>query len=490
MSLYAKLALSLVALLTLVGVVYALLSVSATRHYVAEVNQTLNRDLARNLVSERNLVEEGRLNEAAVKKTFEDYMTINPSIEIYLLDLGGNILSFSADPAKVVRDRVALEPIETFLADDDGYVLGDDPRSLDRRKAFSVTPVPSVESPEGYLYVVLRGERYDLADQMAAGRYFLTLSGWAVAGSLVFAMVVGLAVFHLLTRRLHRLTDVMNRFRQTDFAHHESYRSGNGSGGDEIEVLGATFDDMAQRITAQIAAIEDQDAIRRELVAQVSHDLRTPLAALHGYLESLKLKSVELGPAGRAEHIDIALRHSERLRVLVADLFELATLDAKETRPENEPLALPDLVQDVALKFGLRAEEAGTSLRAEVDPGIPLVRGDIALLERVLENLIDNALNHTSPGGDVTIPVQRRGSSVRIAVSDTGRGIAPDDVGRIFDRFYRAGDDHRGGGHAGLGLAIAKRIVNLHGAKLEVESELGRGTTFAFELPVDAPAMM
>ena len=485
MSLYTKLALSLVALLALVGVVYTLLSASATRNYIEEVNQTLNRDLARNLVSDRNLVEEGRLNEAAVKKTFQDYMTINPSIEIYLLDLDGKILSFSAEPDKVVRQGVALEPIEAFLADDAGYVLGDDPRSHDRRKAFSVTPVPSPQAPEGYLYVVLRGERYDRADQMAEGSYLLTLSGWAVAGSLVFGMVVGLVVFHLLTRRLHRLTGLMDRFRQTDFAHLESYAGRNRSSRDEIDVLGVTFDEMADRITAQIAALGDKDAMRRELVAQVSHDLRTPLAALHGYLESLKLKSGELDPARRAEHIDIALRHSERLRRLVADLFELATLDAKEVRPASEPFALPDLVQDVALKFRLRAEEAGTSLDADVEADVPLVTGDIALLERVLENLIDNAINHTPPGGRVTIPVRCRDSSVWIAVSDTGQGIAPDEVGRIFDRFYRAGDEHRGGGHAGLGLAIAKRIVDLHGATLEVQSEVGRGTTFSFALPLE-----
>ena len=483
MSLYAKLALALLALLASVGLVYALLSFSATRHYLAEVNQALNRDLARNLVRDRNLVAEGRINEPALKKTFRDYMTINPSIEIYLLDLDGRLLSYSADPAKVKRNRVSLEPIRAFLEGDEAYVLGDDPRSHDRRKAFSVTPVPSSDSPEGFLYVVLRGERYDAVDQMIEDSYFLRLSGWAVAGSLVFGLLVGLVVFHLLTRRLHRLTAIMDRFRSSDFSHHEYYAGGVGRG-DEVDALGATFDEMADRIIAQLVELKEKDALRRELVAHVSHDLRTPLATLHGYLETLQLKDGELGRQTRAEYLEIALQHSERLRRLVADLFELATLDARQEQPELEPFALSELVQDVTQKFKLRAQNDGTELTVRADGALPLVSGDIALIERVLENLIDNALNHTPPGGQVTIPVREQASSVSVSIVDTGDGIAEQDLARIFERFYQAGNEHRGSGRVGLGLAIAKRIVDLHGGTLEVSSRVGEGTTFSFELPV------
>ncbi len=158
-TLYARLALVLVVLFISIGLLYALISTSSTRHYLQEVSQQFNKDLARNLVADRNLVEEGRLNEAALKETFHQYMVINPSIEIYLLDPAGNILSYSADPGKVKRRRVALGPIRAFLSGDQGYpLLGDDPRSHDRHKAFSVTPVPSADNAQGYLYVVLRGE--------------------------------------------------------------------------------------------------------------------------------------------------------------------------------------------------------------------------------------------------------------------------------------------------------------------------------------------
>ncbi len=485
-TLYARLALVLVVLFISIGLLYALISTSSTRHYLQEVSQQFNKDLARNLVADRNLVEEGRLNEAALKETFHQYMVINPSIEIYLLDLAGNILSYSADPGKVKRRQVSLGPIRSFLSGDRGYpLLGDDPRSHDRRKAFSVTPVPSAENAQGYLYVVLRGEEYDSVDRMIQESYFLRLSGWAVVASLGFGLLVGLVVFHILTRRLHRLAAVMDAFQGSNFTAHLPYAGKQAAAADEVDRLGATFDRMAERIVAQFHRLQENDALRRELVAHVSHDLRTPLASLQGYLETLTLKDAELSAEERAEYLRVALRHGERLTRLVAELFELAKLDAKETTPHREPFALAELVQDVVQKFNLRATQHGIRLTAAPARELPFVNADIALTERVLENLLANAFNHTPEGGEVRISLGRREGAIVIGISDTGSGIAEADLPHIFAPFYRADtnrphDDE----HAGLGLAIAKRIVELHGGEIRVESQPGAGTTFSFSLPV------
>ena len=158
-TLYTRLALGLFLLLVAVGILYAFVSIYTLKQINASLNQELNRDLARHLVADRNLVDEGRLDRQALGELFDLYMTINPSIEIYLLDRQGTIMAYSADPAKIKRNQVSLAPIHTLLADMNEYpVLGDDPRSHDRQKVFSVTPVPSADNPEGYLYVVLRGE--------------------------------------------------------------------------------------------------------------------------------------------------------------------------------------------------------------------------------------------------------------------------------------------------------------------------------------------
>ena len=489
-TLYAKLALGLVVLIAAMGLVYALVSLSATRHYLAEVHQQVNRDLAHNLVADRDLVAEGRLNEPALKSMFHDYMQINPSIEIYLLDLDGQILSYSADPGKVKRKRVSLGPINDFLNDSASFpLLGDDPRSHERRKVFSVTPVPSADSPQGYLYVVLRGEMYDFVDAYAEGSYFARLSAWAVAATLAFGLLAGLIVFRLLTRRLQRLTAAMDTFRLSDFSEPAHYQQKPAlQAPDEVDRLGVTFDQMAGRIVEQIQELKQQDALRRDLVAQVSHDLRTPLAALHGYLETLKVKEDTLSAGERANYLEIVLRQSEHLTRLVGELFELAKLEAREASPHCEPFSLPELVQDVVQKFQLKAGENDVTLAMELDADLPLVSADIALVERVLDNLIDNALTHTPSGGTVRVPVRRDAQQVILCVADTGKGIPEGDLPRVFDPFYQVTGEPSGNGHAGLGLAIARRIVELHGSVLDVRSRPGEGTTFAFGLPVWNPA--
>lgn len=485
-SLYAKLSLVLVLLLASVGVIYTMVTISATRHYLEEVNQNLNRDLAKNLVADRDLVAEGRINETALKEMFHEYMVINPSIEIYLLDQEGKILSYSADPEKVKRKRVSLDPIYAFLSGEAPFpILGDDPRSHERRKSFSVTPVPSSDQTQGYLYVVLRGEQFDSVDALLGESHFLQLGSYAIAGSLAFGLIAGLLVFHLLTRRLRRLTSAMDRFRRSGFADYQAYaRQPHSSNGDEIDQLGGSFDHMAKRIVEQIDALKRENALRSEMVAHVSHDLRTPLSALHGYLETLQMKSGELTDAEQKEYLETALRQSERLRRLVAELFELAKLEAPGHKPNVEPFSATDLAQDVVQKFRLRASQQEVDLKVECNGTVPLVRGDVALVERVLENLIDNALNHTPPEGRIRVPIAASAEKVEFAVSDSGEGIPEEAQGRIFDRFYQVRNEHRGSGHTGLGLSIAKRIVDLHQGELNVESSPGKGTTFRFALPV------
>ena len=491
-TLYAKLSVALVAIVLAIAALYAVLTLFAARHHLQVTEQRLNRDLARDLVADRNLVEEGRINETALKEMFHDYMTINPSIEIYLLDLEGQILSFSADPGIVKRNRVSLEPVRAFLAGGDAYpLLGDDPRSHDRQKTFSVTPVPSEESPQGYLYVVLLGERVDSIAALLHTSFIARYSGFALIVSIVVGSLAGLVVLRAMTRRLRRLTGHIDRFRTGGFRSFEPFGGAGPSDGkgDEIAQLGRAYDEMAARIGEQLEALEKTDALRREMVAHVSHDLRTPLATLHGYIETLKLKDAELAPAERERYLAVALDQSERLRRLVGDLFELAKLDAHEQMPACEPVFLPELVSDIAQKFQLEAQRHHSTIDIDADTELPMVEADIALVERVFENLIENALSHSPDGGAIRIPLVSDGGTVRVTVADSGPGIAPEHLPRVFDRFYQAGNAHRGNAHAGLGLAIAKRIVELHGDRLEVRSTLGQGTAFSFRLPAYAPAV-
>lgn len=483
-SLYARLALGLLVLLIAIGAVYTAITLTVVDNYTRQLNQEVNRHLARNIVADRNLVEEGRLNEAALKDTFMLYMSINPSIEIYLLDGTGQILSYSAEPGKIKRKSVSLEPIKAFLRMEDPYpLLGDDPRSHERQKAFSVTEIPGKTTPDGYLYVVLRGEQYDSVASVARTSYLLRMSGWAMFISLGLGLAVGLVAFYLLTRRLRALTERMEKF--DNRLNHEAVPSVSHHKGDEVETLSITFDRLAERISQQIEMLKEQDALRRRLVAQVSHDLRTPLASMQGYLESLQIKKDTLSEDERDEFLRIALRQGRRLGLMLEELFELASLDARESVPQLEPFALPELIHDAVEKHRLKAESEGLSLNLTLSSDTPLAYGDIGMTERVLDNLLDNAIQHTPTSGTIAVTALTEGDNVTVSIRDDGPGISASNLKQIFEPFIRGDHAVKSDRHVGLGLAIAKRIMDIqNGTITAVNASAGQGSIFSFQLPL------
>ena len=496
-TLYGKLATVFIGLFCLIGAGAIVLSLYTTKLYFQEVNQKLNQTLAERIVSEKILMQEGRVNEEATKEIFHQLMVINPSIEVYLLDAKGTILNYSAPPSKVKRQHVSLDPLERFLSGAEDFpILGDDPRDYDRRKIFSTFPIEALNgSVEGYLYVILGGEEFDSVAQMLEGSYILRVSTWAVMAAVLFALVTGLVTLRLLTRRLRTLAVAMEAFKQSDFSRppvlvpQPHVQSAHIRRRDEIDELGQVFSGMADRISQQIEQLKQTDQLRRELIANVSHDLRTPLTSLQGYLETLSLKERTLSPEERRTYLGIATAHSEQLGKLIAELFELTKLNSQEMRPHLEPFALSELVQDVIQKHTLLAEKTQVQLEAHSPADLPFVSGDIGLIERVLENLIENALRHTPRGGTVTVALDLENQQIMTHVADTGSGISPDDLPHIFDRYYRVNSGQRASSTgAGLGLAITKRILELHGSAIEVQSVVHKGTTFSFHLPVAQPS--
>ncbi|MBC8119947.1 MAG: HAMP domain-containing histidine kinase [Burkholderiaceae bacterium] len=487
-TLSGRLALLLFCALCAIVAAYGVLTFRGSQVHLDEANQKLNRDLARYLVDANKLVRGDSVNQRALAKLFANLMSVNPNIEIYLLDDDGTILTYSAAENRVKRTSVDLVPVREFLTGRAMFpLMGDDPRDPSRRKVFSAAPLPLQGNPEAYLYVVLGGEEYDsVANMLLESRLLRTnlQVGALAAGFLILAWFL---LFWSITRRLRRLNARVEQFRRGPLAADMPAAASSPAAGDEIDQLDITFTQMAQRIARQVDDMKQTDQVRRDLIANVSHDLRTPLTALHGYIETLLIKGAELSPAQQREYLETAARSSQRLNKLVSELFELAKLESRAAPLEPEVFSLADLVQDVVGEFQLVAEQHGVLLRTRIDADLAPVLGDIRMIERVLDNLLQNAIQHTPANGDVTVHAAREAEAVTVSVSDTGCGIPQDDLPYIFDRFYKArnveGENAQG---AGLGLAIAKRILEMHGTKIHAESVLNVGTTFTFSLATTA----
>lgn len=496
-SLHARLALVLLALLAATGAAYVGATLVTTARYQREVSQAMGWDLARHIAAAKHetlLGTDGAVRPEGLEELFHWLMVVNPAVEFYLLDPEGRLLAFDAAPGVVELDRVDLGPVERALAAGaHPPILGDDPRNPGQRKVFSVAPLPPEGPTAGYLYIVLASELYDTAAERFRHSYILRLSAALALGGLALAALVGALAFRRLTRPLRRLAERMRAFRLSDGSGAAAARPPPPAD-DEVAELGASFDALAQRVEAEAGERERLERQRRELIANVSHDLRTPIAALRGYLDTLALKGGALAAAEREEYLAIAQRQAERLGRLVGELFELTKLESGEAEPEHERFSLAELVQDNLQRFALPAERRGVRLAAELDPALPPVEGDIAMVERVLENLLDNALRHTPREGRVTVGLAVDGPRLRVRVVDSGCGIAAADLPHVFDRYFSRPGNGDGGdgaaagtsesGGAGLGLAISRRIVELHGGAITVDSTPGRGTAVSFSLPL------
>ena len=337
----------------------------------------------------------------------------------------------------------------------------------------------------GYLYIILGGESYDSIAQILQKSYILRLSAVTAGIGLSFLFITGLFLFNLLTRRLRKLTQAVETFKESGFERPISFPHLSGRfASDEIDRLGMVFAGMSDRIIRQLDRIKQSDNLRRELVSNVSHDLRTPLTSLHGYLETLVLKGEEMPFEERKKYLMTAIRHSERLKKLISDLFELSKLEAKETKANFEPCHMGELLQDIVQKFQIMAEKKKINIKTEFPPHLPFVLIDIGLIERAIQNLIDNALHYTPAGGTIVLALVPDASGMVVRVSDNGCGISKEEIPHIFDRFYRVKQGKNDSDSAGLGLAITKRILEMHGTDIDVQSEPHPGTTFTFRLPL------
>ncbi|MGD9755951.1 MAG: sensor histidine kinase [Comamonas sp.] len=482
LTLTQRLAIVFAVLLLVCSGTSAWLQLRSNRMHELEVVQALSRDVAESIARDAQLTDANGLMPNAVRNLFNQLMMVNPSVEVYLLEPDGRIAGHAAPEGRLRRDRVDLEPVHRFIDGQMLPILGDDPRSRDGRKVFSAAPLSVNGRQVGFIYVVLLGEAHDLLAARGSADAVLKTALLSIGMVGLLCLAAGLVAFTLITRPLRRLTESVRQFdmhgappempeRSPDVADHSR---------DEIAVLDAAYRQMVLRISEQWEALTRQDQERRELIANISHDLRTPLSSLHGYLETLLLKDASLEPAERRRYLGIALDQSRRVGALSQSLFELARLEYGFVQPELESFSLVDLVQDVFQKFELAAGSRHIALQADLAPQLPAVRADLGMIERVLSNLLDNALRYTPEGGAIRIAIRAVGQELEVTISDSGPGIPPELREGLFRRPFTVGGARRDGG---LGLRIVHQMLELHGVSIHLVESGGQGTTFRFSLP-------
>ncbi len=478
-SFYSRLSVIFLILILALGAASLFIAFNAAGHLFDKVEQLLNRDYAESIAEEIQPIVKDGLNMQETASAIHYMMVLNPMVEIYLVDNTGSIEAYFTHPEEeIVRESIDTAPLEEFVRSDGRkLILGEDPRTAGERKPFSAAGL-SMGDEEGFVYVILRGQGYDESLEELRSSYYLRTGLTTFLLALLLTLIVGFFLFFVVTRRLRRLSSAVRAFEQGDLDYRVMVK-----GRDELGSLGKAFNDMAASVKSALEALRIAENQRKELITNISHDLKSPLTSIRGNLETVILKGDTLPFADQKRYLETALKNVSGFQELVERLFDLVRLETRQIEPHLEPIDIADLVQDVVLKHQPQAIEKGITLRSELSSGLPAVLADIGMIERVLTNLIENAVHFTQAGGTVEIKLNPTENGVRISVADNGTGISPEDLPHIFERFYRADKARdRAVPGTGLGLAIANEIIRLHDSTIEVESRPGEGASFSFYL--------
>ncbi len=296
--------------------------------------------------------------------------------------------------------------------------------------------------------------------------------------SLIVTLIFAIPMFLLFWERIKKLIDVIREYREGNLEARITEKSK-----DEIGLVGSAFNKMAAQNKEYIETIKQYDIQRREFVANVSHDLRTPLTSIRGYVETLLMKGNRVDFDEQTRYLETIETNASFISNMIADLLELSKLESGQIEMRFEPHQFEDIVGDIVMGFASLIDNKNIQLTFNCPGGIETTLLDKHQIERVVQNLYKNAIKFTQENGAIAIEITETPQNVVFSISDNGPGIAPKHLEKVFDRFFRTKESKKKFEGTGLGLAIAREIVHNHDGNIHAESELGKGAKFWFEIP-------
>ncbi len=438
----------------IMGISYLFISLSLSNHYLQEVQTRIHIHVADSIIQDHQFVNQEQMSQAAIASTLNRYMQLNPHLEIYLTDLNGNILQYSADAKKIKRHKIdtfpLLKQLNTYSVDNSEFPMGDDPRSFSGQKPFSVAYLPNKAHPEGFLYVIIQDSIEQEANRQLQESILLELSAWSFLSSLVIGLLLGGVLFYHLAKRISNLSQTITQFKEQP----ERPIPPPKQIKDEIDLLETTFIEMSVQIQQQMRQLSQTDQQRRFMISSLSHDLRTPLTNMLGYMEQL----LQTQPN---EYLHIAYQNGLKLKHYLDQLFEFAKLDMNSFKLHQQELSLSEFCFDIFKQY--ETTYPGQNWHIEMQQNI-IYEFDVNQLERAIRNLVDNAIKHGQ--GIITLGLKQKEDFIEFKVCDQGMLLKHNDEPFEFDLFkpsaFAFNKNQSGHSGAGLGLAIVNSIAEKH----------------------------
>ncbi|AZQ13114.1 sensor histidine kinase [Shewanella khirikhana] len=438
-----------------------------------KVQQSLHLELAAHMAHINPMLSRGVTSDSALKEAFHDFMLLGPSFEIYTLSPTGQVLAFDAAPNKVVTGKVDLAPIARFLRGEPLPITGTDPRSGKQQKIFSVSELKDPSGKlTGYLYVIIGGEIYDSWHQLLASDIQSRGLGAGMLLAIGFVIALFLLLAKALSTPLRRLSKDLETLRLSGAEVGHTTLPGHYGGGAEIESLANNINLLLTTLSQQHQKLVNQQVARQQFLLHLSHDLKTPLTSLLGYLETFLITAEKQRDTA---WLEAGMRSGEKLKSQLGELLELAALENGQIRVRSRLTPLKPVLDELGQCFAPKAQQKQIELCID-DPGALSLHTDPQLFGRVLANLVDNALRYTPQGGKISVSLLE-GEQQTISIRDTGPGMGAE----LQAAWQQTGSTDLP--QLGVGLSIVRQLTGLLGMKLMPVSRPGEGCEFRIELP-------
>ncbi len=478
-SIFRRISVLVFALISGLCLLFMVITYFTTKNFHQASTQLLNKDVASHIAKFTSPFENDRINKRKADSVFKDAMVISPSAEIYFLDTAGKVMAFHPNEKPIKLWQLPLQNIKNLIASKgEDYITGPDPRDPSNPKIFSAAEVKSKFKNLGYIYVILGSNEH--VTKVLYKSYFGSLLIKAFFGIVVLSIILGLLYLSRIQKSFNSMITVLEKFQNGDLTARFNLKEK-----EELAPVTQAFNKMADLLVYNIGRLTKSEQERKDFIANISHDLRTPLSIARGYTETLLMqKEKQVTQQEQEEFLQLIHRKLRQVEYMVKQLFDLSKMESAELVPHKEPFVPSEIVQETVNNYQLIAAEKKVKLGCTQCLYHVWVNGDIAMMERVFQNLIDNAINNTPKDGDIQISIVANEKELIFTIENSGSSIPAEILNWINHSKDESSFSTSRPAKLGLGLMIVKKILHLHQYSFKAENNTGIGNRFTIIMPM------
>ncbi|MEO6454419.1 MAG: HAMP domain-containing sensor histidine kinase [Ginsengibacter sp.] len=475
-SIFRRISILVFSLITILCLLFMGLTYYSTTNFHEASTQLLNKDVAAHIAKFTSPFENDGINKKKADSVFYDAMVLSPSAEVYFLDTAGRVIAYHAEEKEIKQWVVPLENIKKLIVSKGTvFIKNTDPKHPDVPKIFSAADVVYQSKSLGYIYVIL-GSNTDVTNMLYKS-YFSNLFIKVFLLIIVVSIIFTFIYLNRFQKSFNHMIVVLKKFEEGDFRARFTSKED-----DELAPVTTAFNNMADLLVYNIDRLTKSEQERKEFIANISHDLRTPLSIARGYTETLMMND-EKHVHEQQEFVQLVYRKIRQVEHMVKQLFDLSKMESVDFTPKKEPFIFLEILQELIHASASSAAEKNININCSACTNSSWITADIGMMERVIQNLLVNAIKYTPENGSIIISIEQKMQTLIFKIGNSGHVLNADTV----KWFNNLSDDtllHNRPSTSGIGLVIVKKILHLHQYKFELITEESVGNTFIIHIPI------